>query len=86
VTSDANAAGLDAALNLPSGARFFKAALQVNPSAYSKRLGRVAGSITEANYNASIVAALTHHGIEVIGVTDHHRIAESRTLSPIRVF
>ena len=80
MVSDEGAAQLEAALSLPNGARFFKIALQVNPFAYSKRLGRIANTVSEADYTHSLVAALVQSGIEVIGVMDHHRIAESRSL------
>jgi hypothetical protein len=71
---------LDAALTLPSGARFYRCALQVNPFAYLKRHSKQTSFRTEAEYNAGIIAACKEIGIEVIGVTDHYRVQESTSL------
>ncbi len=71
---------LDAALSLPSGARFYRCALQVNPFAYLNRHSKQTAFRTEADYNAAIVAACKELSIEVIGVTDHYRVEESSTL------
>jgi len=71
---------LDAALKLPSGARFYRCALQVNPLAYLKRHSKQTAFGTEAEYNAAIIAACKEAGIEIIGVTDHYRVQESTSL------
>ena len=71
---------LDAALKLPSGARFFRCALQVNPLAYLSRHSKQPAFRTEAEYNAAIIATCKEAGIEVIGVTDHYRVQESTSL------
>ena len=71
---------LDAALKLPSGARFYRCALQVNPFAYLSRHSKQTSFRTETEYNAAIIAACKEVGIEVIGVTDHYRVHESTTL------
>ena len=68
---------LQKALALPSGARFFRCALQVNPFAYLLRHKKQTAFKTEEEYNAAIVAACHEVGIEVIGVTDHYRADES---------
>ena len=68
---------LSAALKLPSGARFYRCALQVNPFAYLGRHNKQTSFRTEAEYNAAIIAACKETGIEVIGVTDHYRVEES---------
>lgn len=71
---------LDAALKLPSGARFYRCALQVNPFAYLSRHNKQTSFRTEAAYNAAIIAACKDLEIEVIGVTDHYRVQESTSL------
>lgn len=71
---------LRAALVLPSGARFYKCALQVNPFAYLARHGKTTTYGSEAAYNTAIIAACQDAGIEVIGVTDHYRVQESAGL------
>lgn len=68
------------ALSQPSGARFYKCALQVNPFAYLQRHSKKTNYSTEAEYNAAIVAACKAQGIEVIAVTDHFRLSESHSL------
>ena len=67
---------LRAALDLPSGARFYRCALQINPFAYLKRHGKTRRFQHEAEYNEAIVKACLEAGIEVIGVTDHYRVHE----------
>ncbi len=68
---------LQKALELPSGARFYRCALQVNPFAYLVRHKKPTAFKAEEDYNAAIVAACHESGIEVIGVTDHYRVEES---------
>lgn len=82
---------LKEALDEPNGARFFKAALQVNPFGY-KRHGRDSGYENEDEYNTAMVEACLENGIEVVGVTDHHRVETASSLikaareAGIRVF
>ncbi len=66
---------------LPSGARYYRCALQVNPYAYVKR-HRPGGTpyADEAAYNAAIVAGCLEEGIEVIAVMDHYRVEDSISL------
>ena len=71
---------LNAAIKLPSGARFFRCALQVNPFAYLNRHSKQTVFRTEADYNAAIIAACHEVGIEIIGVTDHYRVHQSASL------
>jgi hypothetical protein len=71
---------LNAALKLPNGARFYRCALQVNPFAYLIRHCIQTSFRAEAEYNEAIVAACQAAGIEVIGVTDHYRVDESKGL------
>lgn len=65
---------LEAALQRPQGARFFKAALQVNPFDYLLRHSKTTRFKDEASYNAAMVAACQDNGIEIIAVTDHYRV------------
>ena len=71
---------LNKALNLPNGARFYRCALQVNPFAYLRRFNKQTTFSTEAEYNAAIIAACLEMRIEVVGVTDHYRVDESKDL------
>lgn len=68
------------ALKLPNGARFYRCALQVNPFAYLVRHSKATKFKTEDAYNAAMIAACQEAGIQVIGVTDHYRVEESRGL------
>ena len=71
---------LDQALKKPSGARFYRCALQVNPYAYQGRHGNSTSSQDEADYNQTIIKACLDNKIEAIAVTDHYRVSESQTL------
>lgn len=71
---------LNTALTLPSGARFYRCALQINPFAYLKRHNKQTTFDSEEKYNAAIVDACQQLGIEVVGVTDHYRVEESQGL------
>lgn len=68
---------LNAAIKLPSGARFFRCALQVNPFAYLSTHNKKTSFKTESDYNSAIIATCKETGIEVIGVTDHYRVKDS---------
>jgi len=72
--------GLKDALSKPSGARFFRCALQVNPFEYGGRHNHAQTYSDEAAYNAAIVAACLSNDIEIVGVTDHFRIRSAETL------
>lgn len=67
-------------LNLPSGARFYRCALQVNPFSYLQTHDKQTKFKSEDEYNAAIVEACLEHHIEVIAVTDHYRVKYSSGL------
>ena len=71
---------LEVALKLPGGARFYKCALQVNPFRYLVRHSRPTKYVDESDYNRDIVDTCREESIEVIGVTDHYRIGDSKQL------
>lgn len=71
---------VQAALELPNGARFYRCALQVNPYAYLERHNKPTSFKSESEYNAATVQACLDVGIEVIGVTDHYRVRDSARL------
>ncbi|AGK57022.1 SMC domain-containing protein [Hyphomicrobium denitrificans 1NES1] len=73
--------GLANAVRRPAGARFYKCALQVNPFAYGTRHSKANSHKTEGEYNAAMLAACLEEGIEVVGITDHFRIAASESLA-----
>ena len=61
-------------------ARWFRAALQINPFGYK---GKVSPSIayeTEAEYNTALLDTCDELGIEVIAVTDHWRVRSAEGL------
>ncbi len=71
---------MQTALNLPSGARFYRCALQVNPFDYLKRHRKSTPFESEAEYNKAIIETCLEIGIEVIAVTDHYRVRHSTNL------
>ena len=71
---------MQAALDLPNGARFYRCALQVNPFAYLARHKKQTSFKSETEYNKAIVETCLEIGIEVIAVTDHYRVKHSANL------
>ncbi|MBW1738256.1 MAG: phosphoesterase, partial [Deltaproteobacteria bacterium] len=68
------------ALKLPSGARFYRCALQVNPFEYLRRHNKASPFADEDSYNTAIVKACHENNIEVIAITDHYRVRSSESL------
>jgi DNA repair ATPase RecN len=79
-------------LHLPSGARFYRCALQVNPFDYLARHKKLLTFQQEDAYNAAIIESCRNNGIEVIAVTDHYQVRTGERLlrtaeqAGIRVF
>lgn len=71
---------IEAALNKPSGARFYRCALQINPFQYLERHSIKSLYKNEDSYNAAIIQACLDEKIEVIAITDHYRIKSSAKL------
>ena len=71
---------MQAAVNLPNGARFYRCALQVNPFAYLARHNKTTTFTSEDDYNRAIIESCRETGIEVIAVTDHYRVNHSTSL------
>ena len=71
---------MQAAVNLPNGARFYRCALQVNPFAYLARHNKATTFTSEDDYNRAIIESCLETGIEVIAVTDHYRVQHSAGL------
>ena len=71
---------MQAALNLPDGARFYRCALQVNPFAYLETHNKSTAFKSEDEYNRAIIETCLEVGIEVIAVTDHYRVKHSASL------
>lgn len=69
-----------AALDLPSGAHFYRCALQVNPWAYVVRHCRPTAFTTEQEYDAALVEACRQTGTQVVGLADHHSVDTARSL------
>lgn len=66
--------------DLPSGARFYRCALQINPFEYIQRHNKTGGFDNEQAYNNAIVDACLKNGIEIIAVTDHYRVKSGVSL------
>ncbi len=64
----------------PSGSRYYRCALQINPFDYVKAHKKVSVFTSENDYNNAIVDSCKNNGIEVIAVTDHYRIYNSAGL------
>lgn len=71
---------MQAALDLPDGARFYRCALQVNPFAYLETHRKATPFTSEDEYNTAIIETCLNAGIEVIAVTDHYRVKHSAGL------
>ncbi len=71
---------MQAALNLPSGARFYRCALQVNPFDYLRRHQKATPFRSEEEYNKALIEVCLEIGIEIIAVTDHYRVKHSANL------
>ncbi len=66
---------------LPSGARLYRCALQINPFEYLKRHDKPTEFGSEEEYNDAIVKACIDNDIKVIAITDHYRVKSSKTLA-----
>lgn len=66
----------------PTGARWRKVALQVNPFSYRAKHAKVAKTKLddEDDYNAALVVALTAASVEAIAITDHDCVASGTSL------
>ncbi len=71
---------LDDALRFTNGAQQYRCALQVNPFRYVREYKAQTPYNSEDEYDAALIKACRQSDIQVIAVTDHHRIAESETL------
>jgi PHP family Zn ribbon phosphoesterase len=71
---------LDAALAMPGGAKWRRAALQVNPYAYHQANGRQPFATSQEQYDTELTAALVAEGVDVVGITDHWRVRDSQSL------
>ena len=67
-------------LSAGNGARFHRCALQVNPYEYVIRHNKPGGFRDEKEYNEEVLCALKKTGIEVIAITDHFAIQDSKNL------
>ena len=65
---------------LPSGARFYRCAFQVNTFDYVVRHKRPTQFKDEASYNDALIAACHAYGVEVIALADHYRIRPAAAL------
>ncbi len=68
------------ALSLPSGARFYKCALQINPYDYLKRHHKEIPYTDEKAYNEAMIQECKNQNIEVISITDHYCVSSAEGL------
>lgn len=71
---------LDRIADLPTGARFYRCALQVNTFDYLVRHSKPTSFEDEASYNSALIRSLKDNQIEVIGLADHFRIKSASNL------
>lgn len=69
------ASQIQEALARTAGARFWRCALQVNPSSYFEQYRGGAGA-DEATYNAALVEGCKANGVEVVGIADHGNVEQ----------
>jgi DNA repair ATPase RecN len=62
------------ALKLPSGARFYKCALQVNPSHYAQTYRGKKSHLDDEDYVRGLMTKANELGISVLAVTDHNHV------------
>jgi DNA repair ATPase RecN len=62
------------ALQLPSGAHFYRCALQVNPHHYNQTFRGEAPAMDEAGYVQAIIQECKRLDIRVIAITDHNHV------------
>lgn len=62
------------------GARWIRAALQVNPFAYEGATGPARHFEDEAAYNAALLERCEAEGIQLIAITDHWSVDSARHL------
>lgn len=62
------------ALKKPSGARFYRCALQVNPHSYAGKYRGQPSPLTEEAYIRAVVDRAVANRIEVLAITDHNHV------------
>jgi len=66
--------GIQKALSLPDGARYFRCALQVNPFGYLKSNRGIDHGLSEHEYNSLLLSKCKELEIKVIAITDHNHV------------
>lgn len=66
--------GMEEALNLPSGAKYFRCALQVNPFNYLRGNRGKEHGFSEQEYNSQLIDKCQEVEIKVIAITDHNHV------------
>jgi DNA repair ATPase RecN len=65
---------ISVALAMPSGARFYRCAFQVNPPHYAVTYRGADHGMSEQEYIDALVAKCTEVGVQVLAVTDHNHV------------
>ncbi len=60
------------AIQKPAGARFYRCALQVNPSGYREKYRGQPSPLSDSAYVEAVIRRALANGIEVLAVTDHN--------------
>ncbi len=66
--------GINKALSLPAGAKYFRCALQVNPFRYLENNRGEDHGLGEKEYNSQLIRKCEELQIKVIAVTDHNHV------------
>jgi energy-coupling factor transporter ATP-binding protein EcfA2 len=83
---------IEKVLTLPSGAEYFRCALQVNPFSYLKNNRGEDHGLSEQEYNSQLIDRCQEFKVKVIAITDHNQVGgikaikEKAELSGITVF
>jgi predicted ATPase len=66
---------IEKVLNLPSGAKYFRCSLQVNPFNYLGDNRKEDHGLDEEDYNSQLINKCQEIGIKVIAITDHNQVS-----------
>lgn len=72
--------GIKKACSLPSGANYFRCALQVNPFSYLKNNRGEDHNLSEQEYNSQLIDKCQENKIKVIAITDHNHVGGIDTI------
>jgi len=74
---------IEAALELPNGARFVRCALQVNPHGYAEKFRGEQPALDREAYNRELADRCVEAGIGAVGITNHNNVDDIEELSAV---